>query len=74
MKMKTAYDLLIAAPDSQVVRSQIVFKALANGLWLDAAFALRNAANEESSGEWADDSRELAEYCERVAGTLESTN
>lgn len=63
--MKTAYELLMTAPDSQVKRAQIAFTAVANGLWLDAAHSLRNAANEET-GEWAAEARELAEHCEQV--------
>lgn len=61
--MQTAYELLMAAPDSQVKRAQIAFKAVADGRWLDAAFSLRNAANEECS-DWAAAAKELAEYCE----------
>jgi len=64
--MITAYELLLVAPDSQIKRAQIAFKAIAAGRWLDAAYTLRNAANEEA-GEWATDANELAEYCERVA-------
>jgi len=64
--MKTAYELLMTAPDSQVKRAQIAFKAVADGRWLDAAYSLRNAANEET-GQWANEARELAEHCEQVA-------
>lgn len=62
--MKTAYDLLMTAPESQVKRCQIAHRAIAEGRWMDAAFAMRNAANEER-GEWAEAAEELAEYCER---------
>ena len=64
--MKTAYDLLMAAPEGQVKRAQIAFNAIADGRWLDAAHSLRNAANEEN-GKWANEARELAEHCEKVA-------
>ena len=67
--MKTCYDLLMTAPDSQVKRAQIAFKAVADGQWLDAAHSLRNAANEEP-GQWANYARELAEHCARVATEL----
>lgn len=64
--MKTAYDLLMTAPDCQVKRCQISHKAISEGRWSDAAFTLRNAAN-ETSGEWAEEVKRLAEYCERKA-------
>ena len=67
--MITAYELLMTAPDSQVKRAQIAFKAIADGRWLDAAYTLRNAAREEANeiGTWADDALALAEHCERMA-------
>jgi len=68
--MKTAYELLMTAPDSQVKRAQLAFKAIADGRWFDAAYTLRNAADEEAdeeTGDWVDDALELAEYCERAA-------
>ena len=64
--MKTAYELLLTAPDGQVTRSQLAFKAIADGRWIDASYTLRNAAREES-GEWANDALELAGHCEQVA-------
>lgn len=64
--MKTAYDLLMTAPDRQVKRCQIAHRAITDGQWLDAAHSLRNAANEET-GQWANEARELAEHCEQVA-------
>lgn len=62
--MKTAHDLLMSAPDSQVTRCKIVFKAVADGRFDDAAFSLRAAASEES-GEWAKDAVELAEWLDK---------
>jgi len=66
--MITAYELLMSAPGSQAKRAQIAFKAISAGRWLNAALALRNAADEEEdkSGNWAVAARKLAEYCERV--------
>lgn len=64
--MKTAYDLLMAAPDSQVRRCQIAHRAIADGLWSDAAFTLRNAASEEC-GDWSVAAEELAQHCENMA-------
>jgi hypothetical protein len=64
--MKTAYDLLMTAPDRQVKRCQIAHRAIAEGRWGDAAFSLRNAANEER-GDWGAAAEELAEYCEGEA-------
>ena len=65
--MKTAYELLMTAPDSQQARAKAAFKAIANGQWADAAFSVLNAANEELHVEWAENALELAEHCERVA-------
>ena len=67
--MKTAYELLLSAPDSQVKRAQIAFTAVTKGQWLDAAHSLRNAATEEP-GQWANYARDLAEHCARVATEL----
>jgi len=39
--MITAYELLLVAPDSQIKRAQIAYKAIAAGRWLDAAYTLR---------------------------------
>lgn len=64
--MKTAYDLLMSAPDTQVTRCKIVFKAVAENRYEDAAFTLRAAANEEA-GEWAKDAAELADWLDRNA-------
>lgn len=64
--MKTAYDLLMTAPENQVKRCQIAHRAIVEGRWGDAAFSLRNAANEER-GDWAAAAEELAEYCEGEA-------
>ncbi|MWA16567.1 hypothetical protein [Burkholderia pseudomallei] len=66
--MQTAYDLLLAAPDEQVKRCQLAWKAIAAGEWDDAAHYLRNAADEEGSTPWAAEARALAAACaKRVA-------
>ena len=64
--MKTAYDLLMTAPDSQVRRCQIAYRAIADGLWGEGAFTLRNAAREEC-GDWSESAEELAKHCENMA-------
>jgi hypothetical protein len=61
--MKTAYELLLDAPDEQVKRCQLAWKAIATGDWQDAAHFLRNAADEEVSTPWAEEARALAEAC-----------
>jgi hypothetical protein len=63
--MKTAYELLMSAPDEQIKRSQIALQAIAAGNWQDASFALENAAN-ETDGEWSKNAQELADYCKRI--------
>lgn len=76
--MKTVLELLDAAPLDQVRRMQIAFKAIANGEWDDAAYTLRNAV-QESTGSFASDCEELAEYCQRrarivVAGSINTSS
>ncbi|ALV61562.1 MULTISPECIES: hypothetical protein [Burkholderia cepacia complex] len=61
--MKTAYDLLLDAPDDQVTRCRLAWKAVAAGDWQDAAHFLRNAAEEAGATPWATDARALAEAC-----------
>ena len=41
--MKTAYDLLLEAPDSQVLRLKLAYLYIASGNFLDAAHFLENA-------------------------------
>lgn len=60
--MKTAYDLLMDAPDDQVTRCKIALREIAAGNWLDAGHFLTNAAR-ESNGQWAADVSELAAFC-----------
>lgn len=61
--MKTAYELLLDAPDAQIKRSQLAFKAIAAGKWSDAAHFLNNAAREEEGTPWAKEARALADAC-----------
>ncbi|NJZ70656.1 hypothetical protein GO304_04450 [Ralstonia solanacearum] len=61
--MKTAYELLLDAPDAQVKRCQLAWKAIAAGEWLDAANFLSNAANEEAGTPWANEAATLADAC-----------
>ena len=63
--MKTAYDLLLDAPDAQVARCQIAYRAIADGDWQQAAHHLRNAAQEEIGTAWAEEAQELADACQR---------
>lgn len=60
--MKTAYELLMEAPDDQVVRCKIAFREIAAGNWGEASFTLTAASN-ESNGQWAADAAELAAHC-----------
>lgn len=63
--MKNAYELLLDAPDAQVKRCQLAFKAIAAGEWQDAAGFLRNAAKEEGSTLWANEAIALADACQK---------
>lgn len=67
--MKTAYDLLLDAPDDQVTRCRLAWKAVAAGDWQDAAHFLRNAADEAGATSWAADARALAEAFAAKSGT-----
>ncbi|WP_156439869.1 hypothetical protein [Burkholderia sp. MSMB2041] len=62
--MKTAYELLLDAPDAQVKRCQLAWKAIAAGEWLDAAHFLRNAVKEEAGAQWAEQAAALADACQ----------
>ena len=64
--MKTAYDLLMTAPDDQIVRMRLAWKAIADGDWLVGAFRLRNAAA-ETTGQFSAECAALADHCETVA-------
>lgn len=61
--METALTLLDVAPEDQVVRIQIAYKAITSGQWADAASSLRNAAR-ESDGKFAADCEALARHCD----------
>lgn len=63
--MKNAYELLLDAPDAQVKRCQLAFKAIAAGEWQDAADFLRNAAKEETDTLWANEAIALADACQK---------
>lgn len=60
--MKTAYDLLLEAPDSQVMRLKLAYLYIASGNFLDAAHFLDNAAK-ETDGDFSCGCSELSNYC-----------
>ncbi len=64
--MKNAIEILISAPDAQVNRCQMAYKAIAAGRWDDAELWLSNASAEES-GEWAAEAGELADHCAKMS-------
>ncbi len=59
--LKTVYDLLVSAPDEQIKRCQLAYRATLGGEWADAVVHLRQAAL-EAGGQWAEDARDLADY------------
>lgn len=61
--MRTAYDLLMTAPDDQITRCRLAYGSIAVGNWLDAAHSLRNAARAAAGTTWAEEAQELADYC-----------
>lgn len=58
-KSPTVHDLLMTAPDEQVTRLKLAWKAAAAGNWSDAAHWLRNAAREGNAA-WHDECAVLA--------------
>ena len=60
--MKTAYDLLLEAPDSQVMRLKLAYLYIASGNFLDAAHFLENAA-QETDGDFSCGCSELSNFC-----------
>jgi len=70
--MRTAYDLLLTAPDDQITRCRLAHAAIGAGDWGDAAHFLRNAARECADTVWGQDAAALANFCEaRVASNAE---
>lgn len=63
MTYKPLYDVLMSAPDSQVKRCQLAYKAVGTGNWADAAHFMENAAREEGPGGWGDDAADVAAQC-----------
>lgn len=62
----TVDELLQSAPDDQVVRMQICWRAVAAGDWVEAAHSLRNAAREGAT-EWHRNCGREAERLARLA-------
>lgn len=66
--MRTAYDLLMTAPDDQITRCRLAHTAIGAGDWQEAAHFLRNAARESAGSAWSQDAAALASFCQaRVA-------
>jgi hypothetical protein len=64
--MKTAYDLLMTAPDEQVTRMRLAWQAIADGDWVEAENKLRNVSL-ETDGPYSADCMELALHCRAQA-------
>lgn len=62
VEMKTAYRLLMEAPDSVLFRAQCAYRAAAKGEYSDAASYLAHAATEEGDTTWAREAGELAAH------------
>ena len=60
---KPLYDVLITAPDAQIKRCKLAYKAVAAGDWMGAARYLENAIREEGPGGWAEDAADVAAQC-----------
>ena len=59
------YDLLLNAPDAQVTRCKLAWRAVADGEWIDAEHYLRNAVREEEGSAWAAQATAMADACSR---------
>ncbi|MPS81773.1 MAG: hypothetical protein E2591_27260 [Achromobacter sp.] len=66
--MRTAYDLLLTAPDDQITRCRLAHSAIGAGEWADAAHFLRNAAGESAGTAWGQDAAALASFCQARVG------
>jgi hypothetical protein len=68
-EMKTAYELLLSAPDTQITRMQLVYDAILAGDWENAAHFLSHAVDEESiykgANQWARDCEGLLALCNK---------
>lgn len=62
--MRTAYDLLMTAPDDQITRCRLAHTAIGAGEWADAAHFLCNAARESAGTAWGQDAAALASFCQ----------
>lgn len=62
--MRTAYDLVMTAPDDQITRCRLAHTAIGAGEWADAAHFLRNAAREAAGTAWGQDAAVLASFCQ----------
>ena len=70
--MNTAHDLLLSAPDNQVTRSKLIYKAIAEGDWSEAEFHLENAireAKENGDIAWSKAARSLKRH---LAATVDA--
>lgn len=61
------WTLLESAPEAQVARCRLAWKAVAAGEWADAAHFLRNAAREETGSVWSLGCSMRAELCAALA-------
>jgi hypothetical protein len=62
-KMTTAAELIDTAPENQVMRSKLIYKAIAQGGWDDAIHYLENAVREEGDSPWGMDAADLLAQC-----------
>lgn len=71
----TVAQLLEQAPAGQVARMRGVFAAIEQGRWVDASFALKNAAEEtvEADREFALAASLLCSYCDDRAVIAKAT-
>jgi len=61
--MKTAYELLLDCPDTQIQRMQLVFDAVSAGNWNDAVFYIKNAVQEEGDTPWSQEAAKFGLAC-----------
>jgi hypothetical protein len=59
----TATELLDTAPEGQVMRSKLIYKAIASGDWETAIHYLENAVREEGDSPWGLDAADLLAQC-----------
>jgi len=68
--MKSALQLLVTAPDNEIIRMKLVYTAIVQGNWPEAVFHLSNITTTENSSrdevQWVKEAHELCDFCNQA--------